>query len=90
MSIYEIERRLTVAQRRMILDSAPDDLTGREGLGVELSTGGHYATAKALERMEIGHREGPGGSLPGMYWNNADGLFLRECLLNKDQSHDRA
>lgn len=72
---------LTMPQRRMLLDSEPDDRTGREGVGVELHTGAHYAVAKALERKGLGHREGPGGFLPGMYWNNADGLAVRAEIM---------
>lgn len=69
---------LTPRQRRMILDSGPDDVTGREGLGVELRSGADYAVAKALERRGLGHVEGPGGPRPGQYWNNTNGLRLRE------------
>ncbi len=73
---------LTTAQRRMLIDSEPDDRTGTEGLGVELRTGADYAIAKALERRGLGCREGPGGlALPGMYWNNATGLAVRAALI---------
>lgn len=75
---------LTDAQRRMIIDSEPDDRTGTEGCGVELRTGADYAIAKALERRKLGHREGPGGSLPGMYWSNAMGLAVRAALKSRD------
>lgn len=75
---------LPEAQRRMLIASAPDDVTGEEGLGVELRTGADYAVAKALERRGLGHREGPGGSLPGMYWSNAEGLALRQILMERE------
>jgi hypothetical protein len=75
--------KLTEAQQRMVLASEPDDRDGREGCGVELSTGADYAVAKALEHRGVGHRQGPGGSLPGMYWNNANGLELRSALLSE-------
>lgn len=71
---------LTDAQLRMVLESGPDDRSGTSGIGVELRTGADYAVAKALERRQLGHREGPGGSLPGMYWNNAMGLAVRVAL----------
>ncbi|WP_416464022.1 hypothetical protein [Sphingomonas sp. VDB2] len=74
---------LTEPQRRMLLDSEPDDITGMEGIGVELRTGADYAVAKALERRKLGLRTGPGGFLPGMYWNNALGLSVRAAI--KDQ-----
>lgn len=69
--------RMTEAQRQMLLESDPDDVTGEEGVGVELRTGAGYAVARALERRGLGHVTGPGGSLPGMYWNNSDGLTMR-------------
>jgi hypothetical protein len=79
---------LTPAMRAMLIASEPDDRTGEEGCGVELRTGGDYATAKALERRELGHREGPGGPLSGMYWSNADGLAERAALLASDRAPD--
>lgn len=75
---------LSDAQRRMLIASEPDDRTGKEGCGVELRSGADYAVAKALERRDLGHREGPGGSLPGMYWSNADGLAVRAALKSRD------
>lgn len=74
----------TEAQRVMICASDPDDRSGDEGCGVELRTGAQYATAKALERRGYGHVEGPGGPLPGMYWNNSTGLIAREDINNGD------
>ncbi|RSV41506.1 hypothetical protein CA234_09535 [Sphingomonas sp. ABOLE] len=68
------------AQRRMLLASRPDDVTGEEGIGVELRTGADIAVAKALERRGLGTRE-EGGSLPGMYWSNPEGLALRKFLM---------
>ena len=74
--------KLTHRQLDMLKESRPDDITGGEGCGVELRTGADYAVAKSLERLGLGHREGPGGSLAGMYWNNATGLALRASLLD--------
>lgn len=79
---------LSARQRAMLFESRPDDVTGREGVGVELRTGADYAVAKSLERLGVGHREGPGGSLPGMYWNNFKGLGLRASLQPKGSPHD--
>lgn len=70
----------TEAQRRMLLASEPDDRTGDEGCGVELNTGADYATANALKRRGLGDVTGPGGTLPGMYWSNAEGLAIRKEL----------
>jgi len=77
--------RLTAPQLAMLLASDPDDITGEEGVGVELRTGADYAIAKALERRGLGHVEGPGGSLPGMYWNNAAGLLSRREAADQAQ-----
>ncbi|WP_313337182.1 hypothetical protein [Sphingobium yanoikuyae] len=75
---------LTPRHRAMLIESEPDDLTGREGIGIELRTGADYAVAKALERRKLGHREGPGGFLPGMYWNNTMGLAVRAALMTDE------
>ena len=71
----------TPAQKAMLLASDPDDISGREGAGLELRTGAAYATAKALQRKGLGYVVGPGGPLSGMYWSNADGLAVRAELL---------
>lgn len=67
----------TEPQRAMLLASDPDDVTGEEGVGVELRSGRDYAVARALERRGLGHVQGPGGPFPGMYWNNRWGLEAR-------------
>lgn len=72
----------TPAQRDMICASDPDDVTGAEGCGVELTSGAAYAVAKSLERRGYGHIQGPGGPLPGMYWNNSTGLIARQDILD--------
>jgi hypothetical protein len=76
--------KLTAAQRRMLIASEPDDRTGEEGCGVELSTGIDYATARALKRRGLGELTGPGGALAGMYWSNAAGLAAREELIDAE------
>ena len=73
--------KLTDAQRKMLIASEPDDRTGDEGCGVELNTGAEYAIANALKRRGFGEVTGPGGSLSGMYWSNAEGLAERISLL---------
>lgn len=77
---------LTPRQRAMLIESEPDDLTGRAGIGIELRTGADYAVAKALERRKLGHREGPGGFLPGMYWNNPMGLSVRAAIMTDEDA----
>lgn len=75
---------LTKPQRAMLLANEPDDRTGDEGCGVELRTGADYAIAHALQRRGLGHVNGPGGSLPGMYWSNPAGLAERLSLLSTE------
>jgi len=72
---------LSNPMRRMLIASCPDDATGEEGCGVELTTSQLYAAARALKRRGLGEVTGPGGSLPGMYWNNRDGLAKRLDLI---------
>ena len=83
-------RGFTPAQRRMIIASDPDDRTGDEGVGVELRSGADYAVAKSLERLGLGSREGPGGTLCGLYWNNAEGLAYRRDLIGEDDLREGA
>lgn len=76
---------LTEAGQAMLLASGPDDVTGEEGCGVELRTSQQYATARALERRELGFVTGPGSPFCGMYWSNATGLAVRAHLQSLDK-----
>lgn len=80
-SVEQVMKGLTKAMGAMLVESGPDDITGEEGLGVELFTAGQWSVARALERRELGHIVGASG-LPGMYWNNAAGLEVRARLLS--------
>lgn len=80
--------KLTDPQRAMLIASEPSDRDRDEGAGVELRTGADYAVAKALERRQLGDVEGPGGPLPGLYFNNVDGLALRRELLGLPDDND--
>lgn len=71
----------TPKQREMLCASAPDEVTGEEGVGVELTSGAAYTVARSLERRGYGHVDGPGGSFPGMYWSNSTGLIARQDVL---------
>lgn len=73
--------KLTWAMEALLIESDPDDVTGKEGVGVELEGGAEYAVARALQRRGLGHVQGPGGPLPGLYWNNAEGLYWRDEIL---------
>lgn len=74
---------LSEGQQRMVLGSEPSDRDPTDGAGVELWTGADYAIARSLERRGFGSVEGPGQpkGMPGPYFNNADGLSLRESLM---------
>lgn len=80
--------KLTETQRKMLLASEPDDITGEEGCGVGLRTGADYAVARALQKRGLGNVDGPGGFVCGMYWSNAEGLAVRRTLVlpNGDRS----
>ena len=82
--------KLTKAQATMICGSDPDDITGEEGVGVELWTGADYAVARSLERRGFGTVTGPGQpkGMPGLYFNNADGLYARALLTDTQQGAD--
>lgn len=81
MTEVEIAKGLSEAQRRMVLGSEPGGW-GRDdcACGVELTTGAHYAVARALRRKGLGDHDGPGGFLPGLYFNNDSGLRVRTIL----------
>lgn len=75
--------QFTEGQQRFLLDSEPSDRDPTSGAGVELWTGADYAIAKSLQRRGFGDVEGPGQAkgLPGLYFNNAEGLYQREALI---------
>ena len=54
--------------------------------GVELRSGADYAVARALERRGLGTVEEGYDGLPGLYFNNDDGLSLRDELLGLPQT----
>jgi hypothetical protein len=77
-SAWEIAERLSKAQRRMVLESRPDDITGEEGTGVEIR-GAEYRTARSLRELGLG-RYTHGSSISDMYWNDGFGLQVRVAL----------
>jgi len=85
-------RTLTDAQRKMLLASDPSDRDPDDGAGVPLWTGADYAVAKSLARRGLGDVEGPGQpkGMPGLYFNNSDGLALRRELLGLPEPNDDA
>jgi hypothetical protein len=69
---------LSPAQRRMVLDSEPDDITGEEGCGVELR-GPLYKTAKRLNELKLGTYT-HGSPYGDLYCNNTAGLAVRDAI----------
>lgn len=73
--------KLTKAMRAMICGSEPSDRDPETGAGVELRRGADYAVAKALVARGFGDYEQGQWGLPGLYFNNSDGLQERSYLL---------
>jgi hypothetical protein len=69
---------LTPAQKRMVIASGPNDITGEEGHGVEIR-GADYRVARALELYGLGSYS-HGSPYGDLYFNNAEGLRVREML----------
>lgn len=72
--------KLTPPQKRLLLESGPDDITGEEGHGVEIR-GADYRVAKALEAKGLGTYT-HGSPYGDLYFNNAEGLNLRDWILD--------
>lgn len=75
--------KLTPQQRKMLIESEPDELTGDEGCGVPLGSVGELSVARALARKDLGYVDGD------LYFNNANGLYWRrEELGLEDEDGD--
>lgn len=80
--------RLSDRQLAMVCGSEPSDLDPRSGCGVELRTGADYAVAKALQGKGYGSYEQGQWGLPGLYFNNDDGLQLRAETLGLEAEEE--
>ena len=80
----QIAAGLTKAQRALVLASAPDDMTGEEGLGIEIR-GAMYRTARSLEELGLGSYT-HGSTYYDMYWNLPFGLAVRTILENRNDA----
>lgn len=80
--VAAIAGRLSEAQQRLVLESDPDDITGREGCGVPIR-GPQYRTAKSLREVGCGYYSHgfPSGDL---YFNSRLGLAVRNHLMEKN------
>lgn len=83
--IARIAAGLSDAQRRMVMASEPDDLTGLEGIGVDLR-GSAYRTARALDGMGLGSYT-HGSFIADMYWSKPLGLAVRAHLKAQSSSN---
>jgi hypothetical protein len=70
---------LTEPQRRLVIASDPDDISGEEGSGVPI-TGSDYRVATKLYVLGIGDYS-HGSPYGDLYFNNAAGLAVRAKLL---------
>ena len=78
----KIAASLSEAQKRLVITSGPDDITGKEGLGVDIR-GAQYRTAKSLTALGLGSYT-HGSPFGDMYWNYALGLAVKAYLEAKD------
>lgn len=85
MTAEEIAAKLSPAQRWLVQASGPDDITGQEGLGIDLR-GSMFRVAKALHRLGLGDYT-HGSPIADMYWNKPLGLAVRSIL--EGTSHEQ-
>ena len=70
---------LSDAQLRMVMESGHNERLGEEGFGVELIGAGAWVVARSLAAKGVGTIDGGapnGSSLPGLYFNNAEGVRI--------------
>lgn len=87
------DRTLTPRMKAMVLESERGGFGRADtATGVELRTGADYAVARALEKRDLGTVEEGYDGLPGLYFNNDEGLSLRDELAglppDEDDDHD--
>lgn len=76
---------LSTHQLLMLRESGFDPYDG-QGFGVDLTTAGHWRTARALERRGLGWTAGGhanGSDLPGLFYANRKGA----AITHPDESH---
>lgn len=81
---HQIARSLTEAQRKLVLASEPDDITGNEGCGVDIR-GAQYRVAGSLCDKGLGGYT-HGHSIADMYWNYSTGLAVRAIIEAEEHS----
>lgn len=78
MEVEKIAKGLSATQRRLVLDSDPDDITGRQGCGIPIR-GPQYRSAKSLMAMGCGDYS-HGSPFGDLYFNSRFGLAVRDHL----------
>ena len=78
----KIAASLSKAQKRLVMASGPDDITGQEGLGIDIR-GAQYRTAKSLTALGLGDYT-HGSPFADMYWNRSLGLAVKTYLEARD------
>lgn len=83
------DRTLTPRMKAMVLESDRGGFGRADtATGVELRTGADYAVARALKKRDLGTvLEGYDG-LPGLYFNNDQGLCVRDELTGSPPEDD--
>ena len=80
--IKEVAASLTEAQRRLLIESGPDEITGEEGHGVGIR-GAQYRVARSLEALGLGSYS-HGSPYGDLYFNNRAGLALQHHLRQQE------
>lgn len=80
---------LSTRMKAMVLESERGGFGRADtATGVELRTGSDHAVARALVKRELGTLEEGRSGMPGLYFNNDDGLALRDELLGLSREDD--
>lgn len=83
--IQAIAEGLSEAQKRLVLASGPDDITGEEGCGVDIRAA-DYRAAESLRQKKLGAYT-HGSPIADMYWNNNLGLAVRAFLESREKNN---
>lgn len=80
---------LTPRMKAMVLESERGGFGRADtATGVELRTGADHAVARALVKRELGTIEEGYDGLPGLYFNNDEGLALHDELKGLPPAED--
>lgn len=81
--------KLTPRMKAMVIESERGGFSRADtATGVELRTGADYAVARALVKRDLGTIEEGHSGLPGLFFNNDDGLALQDELRGLPPAED--